>query len=327
MNNRLPEGFQIRPPVRADLENMLAVTHAYELAHYGETDFTLEDMNTLWDSPTFDMTEQVRLVFDPAGRLICAAYFREQVHVWYSVSLDILPGYEDARLRAYLMALGEEWARQDMLKAAAEVRIFLRAWVPARNAEVNAWFRENPDFTEVRRFWEMQIELNAAPPVPVWPERIVLRPFDIERDTRAVYEADDQIFRDHWGFLPNDYPTWRHWTVERADFDPSLWFVACAGDQIAGISLCKNGEKAWVDTLGVTRPWRGKGLGLALLHHSFGEFYRRGRVRAGLGVDSRNLTGATRLYERAGMHVAHESVTYEKELRAGVDLSVQTLAV
>ena len=33
-----------------------------------------------------------------------------------------------------------------------------------------------------------------------------------------------------------------------------------------------------------------------------------------LGVDSENPTGATRLYERVGMHVESEEVTYEKEL-------------
>ncbi len=327
MKDILPEGFQIRPPVKADLENMCAVARAYELAHYGESDFTLDDMRTLWDSPTFDMAEQARLVFDPAGRLICAAYFYERLHIHYSISLDVLPGHENSAIRDYLMALGEEWARQQMVKAPAEARIFVRDWLPAKNAEANAWFRDHPDFAEVRRFWEMQIEMRAAPPVAAWPEGVTLRPFVTERDARAVFEADDEFFRDHWGHLPQDYPTWRHWGVERADFDPSLWFIACAGEQVVGISLCKDGEKTWVDTLGVARSWRGRGLGLALLHHSFGELYRRGRFKVVLGVDSQNLTGATRLYERAGMHVTHESITYEKELRAGVDLSIQTLAV
>ena len=67
------------------------------------------------------------------------------------------------------------------------------------------------------------------------------------------------------------------------------------------------------------------GLGLALLHHAFGEFYRRGTYKVGLGVDSQNLTGATRLYERAGMHIARQYIGYEKELRTGVELSTQAI--
>ena len=35
-----------------------------------------------------------------------------------------------------------------------------------------------------------------------------------------------------------------------------------------------------------------------LLLHAFGELYRRGSYTIGLGVDSQNLTGATRLYEQ-----------------------------
>jgi hypothetical protein len=51
------------------------------------------------------------------------------------------------------------------------------------------------------------------------------------------------------------------------------------------------------------------------------------KLPQGLGVDSQNLTGATRLYERAGMHVALQHDTYEKELRPGVELSTQSIAV
>jgi mycothiol synthase len=43
-------------------------------------------------------------------------------------------------------------------------------------------------------------------------------------------------------------------------------------------------------------------------------FFERGQRRVGLGVDATNPTGATRLYERAGMRVAYESISFAKEL-------------
>ena len=73
---------------------------------------------------------------------------------------------------------------------------------------------------------------------------------------------------------------------------------------------------AWVHVLGVRRPWRRRGLGLALLLRVFAEFYARGERRAVLQVDSENETGATRLYERAGMSVARFSDLYEKPARS-----------
>ncbi|MBD0349195.1 MAG: GNAT family N-acetyltransferase, partial [Thermoleophilia bacterium] len=100
-------------------------------------------------------------------------------------------------------------------------------------------------------------------------------------------------------------------------FDPALWFIAYDGDEIAGFSLCRPRESGdpdmgWVSVLGVRRPWRRRGLALALLRHSFVELHRRGKKRVGLGVDAENTTGALRLYERAGMHVDRRWDTWEK---------------
>jgi ribosomal protein S18 acetylase RimI-like enzyme len=83
---------------------------------------------------------------------------------------------------------------------------------------------------------------------------------------------------------------------------------------------------AWVHSLGVKRPWRRQGIALAMLRHTFGEFYRRGIHKVGLGVDGQSLTGATRLYEKAGMHPVYEETLYEKELRPGVELATQSLS-
>jgi ribosomal protein S18 acetylase RimI-like enzyme len=66
--------------------------------------------------------------------------------------------------------------------------------------------------------------------------------------------------------------------------------------------------------LGVRRPWRGRGLGEALLRRSFAALHARGQRRIRLSVDAENPTGATRLYERAGMRVLRESATWERDL-------------
>jgi mycothiol synthase len=62
-----------------------------------------------------------------------------------------------------------------------------------------------------------------------------------------------------------------------------------------------------------------------LLQHSFGEFYKRGKRAAGLGVDAQNLTGALKLYEKAGMSVYRAYDTYEKTIREGREISVESL--
>jgi hypothetical protein len=91
----------------------------------------------------------------------------------------------------------------------------------------------------------------------------------------------DDAFRDHWGHVerPEEEGSKRfqHGVENDPDFDPSLWFLAMDGDEVAAVVLCqpKTGDDpnmGFVDVLAVRRPWRRKGPGLALLHLSFGEF-------------------------------------------------------
>ena len=114
---------------------------------------------------------------------------------------------------------------------------------------------------------------------------------------------------------------WRRNRFGDPEFDPTLWAIAWDGEEVAGFSLNRyRMGNGWIRTLGVRRPWRKRGLGEAILLHSFGEFYRRGKKTIGLGVDAQNPTGATRLYQKVGMYAASEFVTYEKELRPGRDV-------
>ncbi len=113
-------------------------------------------------------------------------------------------------------------------------------------------------------------------------------------------------------------------------YDPSLWFLAAAGDEIVGICLCRGygpeeRDAGFISSLGVKRPWRRQGIALALLQHAFGEYYRRGIYKVDLGVDAESLTGATELYLKAGMFVLRQYDMYEKELRPGREISVTSL--
>ena len=60
---------------------------------------------------------------------------------------------------------------------------------------------------------------------------------------------------------------------------------------------------------------------MALLQHAFAEFLGRERTTVALGVDAASETGATRLYEAAGMRVEQQYAVYEKELRPGTDVA------
>jgi mycothiol synthase len=168
----------------------------------------------------------------------------------------------------------------------------------------------------VRHFFEMKIDLSDEPTAPAWPDDVTVRTFSPE-DARTVFEADTEAFEDHWDSFHVTFEEWSEYFLGSSEFDPELWFLVEDGDQLAGYALCSNegGETMGaVNVLGVRRPWRRRGLGTALLLHAFHEFRRRGREQARLAVDAENLTGAVRLYERAGMHVARRFERFTKDV-------------
>ena len=128
--------------------------------------------------------------------------------------------------------------------------------------------------------------------------------------------ADMQAVMCH---APRDYQEWSHLYGTMRPFDPGLWLLAEDGGEPAGIAICEAGKEGdettgWVHVLAVRRPWRGRGLGTALLRWSFLALRGRGLEHAALGVDAENTTGAVRLYERAGMRVAHRFETWDRPL-------------
>ena len=173
---------------------------------------------------------------------------------------------------------------------------------------------ESRGFERARWFFEMEIDLDEDPPPPAWPEGLAVRTFE-PADARAVYDADLEAFEDHWEPLHVSFDEWREYFLSGSEFDPGLWFLAEEDGELAGMAMCKGGAgEGHVDVLAVRRPWRRRGLGSALLLHSFRELRRNGCARAALSVDGENLTGAVRLYEQAGMKVARREAIYLKDL-------------
>ena len=332
----LPEGFTVRGARLEDVEPALVLFNRWSHSVIGRNEITdAQALRTEWISPGFDPAEDIRLVFAPTGQM--AGYIEvwttssPPVHPWMWGRVD--PDYEDNGLGTWML----HWAEQRALRALKDVPEQLR-FAPRlgtyREAEKPKKLFDDFGYRHIRSSYHMLIEMDAPVPEAEFPEGITLRTYNPEKDAEAVYRAQNDSFRDHFGFVEEPFEEgvkrFRHfWESESSD--PTLLFLAMEGEEIAGINLCRpysfdDPDMGYVGTLGVRRPWRKRGLGLALLRHSFNEFYRRGKRKVGLGVDAQNLTGALRLYEGAGMHVHQAFDQYEKELRPGTEISTQSLS-
>ncbi len=324
----LPRGFVLRRPSMDDIEGILHLTNTCEIELEGRPETTMSNMKLWLQSPDFTLATDAWLVLSPEGKVIAFASVDHRQHARIFVGGDVHPDYRGRGIGTYLLQLNTERAHQHIVEAPADARVSMLSWLDERNSAARHLL-EKHDYKQIRSFWRMKIELQSAPPTPQWAEGITVRTLaDDPGLFRAVFEADEDAFKDHWGHTPTNFEEWEHWTRKREHYDPSLWFLAMAGNEIAAVSLCEDEKElgGWVQSLGVRRQWRRKGIGEALLYQSFGEFYKRGIHEVYLGVDASSLTGATRLYERVGMHIDRRSDTYEKEIRAGREISTQSVA-
>ncbi|HOT90870.1 MAG TPA: GNAT family N-acetyltransferase [Anaerolineae bacterium] len=328
------QNYLYRPACMEDAESVTELFNLCSLEDVSAAQFLVEDNLSWWQSPGFNLEADTHVVLTPDGTPIGYADIWDVApHVRLFGWARVHPDYRSNGIGTHLAQWLETRARESIPKAPEGTRVVLLQETLAHDEAAQALLREQ-GYRRVRYFFRMVIELDTPPPPPLLPEGITIRPFVRGQEERAVIEAQREAFKDHWGHVEQpfeeEFTRWMHWIDNDPDFDPSLWFIAVEGDRIVGMSLCspriaEDPDMGWIGTLGVLRPWRRQGVALALLHHSFGEFYRRGKRRVGLGVDADSLTGALNLYKKAGMHPVRQYANYEKELRPGIELSTQTL--
>jgi mycothiol synthase len=345
-------GFTVRAAKMADLDAVVDLVNAAALVDTGMMITNHEDKLIEWGLPQFNMETDTLLLLAADGQAAggqpvggqpvggqpvgFVELWDMKPHVRHILWGRVHPDHRGQGIGNYLIKWAESRARQSLDKTPPEARVSIHTSAVHQNREAHRLFRAR-GYSPSRHFFRMLIEMapEVPPPVPVWPEGVKVRPYVLGQDDRAVHRTLDEAFQDHWGYVAGGtFEEWFHWIEEDSTFDPAVCFLAVVGgasnEQVVGALMARpeweqDPGMAWIDEIGVLRPWRRQGIGLALLHQAFGEFHRRGRYKVGLGVDGDSLSGATRLYEKAGMHIFRQIDAYEKVLRPGVELSTQSL--
>jgi mycothiol synthase len=306
-----PPGYTVRPATWDDLDAVAKVLIEADLADLGEQDFSIEELKDDWRQPQLDMASDTWLV--TSGEEACAYTWvlgrnsHRDLDSWGVVH----PEHRGRGLGSFLLDVVERRAAEHQLLVEPPGQSTLLLHTLAVDTAARSLL-EGRGFELTRHFWRMDIELETAPAPPESVDGISIRAFRRDGDERPVYEAFEEAFAGHFGYVPRSFEDWSAVRLQEG-FDPNLWFVATEGQEVVGALAGRIMEgMGWVATLGVRKRWRGRGIGEALLRHSFAAFRRHGITKASLSVDARNETGAVALYERAGMHVALQYDTYEK---------------
>lgn len=302
MTSPLPDGFGARAVERDDAAAINELIVRADEAVMGWSDSTETDLLEWWR--LVELEHDSWVVENDSVAAYGVLYPHGDI-----ADLDgyVHPSATGKGLGRWLLERGMERGRERGLTK-------VQTWCLEQDAPARELFR-GLGFTEVRRYYRMLVELDEPPPAPRWPDGFRVDTFELA-DAHDFHGALNEAFEDEWNWVPKPFDRWYEHRVEASDFDPTVWWIVREGDEVAAVlrGEPKRFDAGWVGAIGVRKPWRKRGLGLALLYHAFGEFYRRGERKVALGVDAQNPTGATRLYERAGMQVAYAAVAFEKAL-------------
>ncbi|HIP72799.1 MAG TPA: GNAT family N-acetyltransferase [Anaerolineae bacterium] len=331
----LPDGFSLRPAEMADAMAVISVINTAGLKYTGSPEYDQETLLSHWQNPKLDLAYSTRVICAADGRIVAYADISDGiVPVQPYLFGRVHPDYENRGLGSALLDWGEQRARDVFTRLPEDVQVsLLTSTVDSNQAAQELMCSRG--MTHTHDFWNMNVSFTAEPAPPDWPPGITVTTFAQHPDLTALAEAHDNAFQDHWGYvrqpLADRLTRWQDNIASDPTHDPTLWFLAMDEDTLAGYCLCRSrayddAEMGYVKILGVTRPYRQRGLGLALLQHSFRQLYQRGQKGVSLGVDADSLTGATRLYEKAGMTVHRRYLEFSKLLRPGRDITTQSAA-
>jgi mycothiol synthase len=302
---RPPRPFEGRPATLADAAEVAALMNAFERAHLEEPDEMSASEVTDWWA-RLDPPRDTLLLRDSAGVLAAAGTLKEEGDEVLELDGFVHPERMGLGLGGFLL----DWLEAE---AARRDRPVVRTAALAADASAKALVA-GVGYVPVRHFYRMLIDLDEPPPDPAWPAGFAVSTF-APGEEAILHAVTEEAFADHWGHDPRSLDDWQRTVFSRDWWDPSLVYLVRSGEEVvaAEISALRFGM-GWIGTLGTRKRWRGRGLGRALLVTAFAELYRRGEPRIGLAVDAGNETGATQLYESAGMRVVSQADIYEKRV-------------
>ena len=319
----LPPGVSLRHlQAPDDYHAMNTVANAVRAAEGNEFYSTDEQFATYYDNMTdSDPAEDVAIV-EIDGRMVGygRASWREAVgglrvydvyplvdaadQAVFTALVDVLEA------RARTIAAGHP-AGEKMLQA------FVGATAPKRDALLLRAGYEPVRFS----YLMIRPSLDDLPDAPL-PPGLEIR--EVQPDhLPLIWAADQEAFRDHWGFTPATDADYDQFLNDPVTNDTSLWRVAWDGDEVAGqvrsyIGAEENERfgrrRAYTENISVRRPWRRRGLARALIAASFPLLRARGMTEAALSVDAENTSGALRVYEACGFKPVSRSTRYRKPL-------------
>ena len=237
----------------------------------------------------------------------------------YSLFVNILPDWRNQDIEGAMIKWCE--ARLNVISQSHpnDSKRFFQTYSSAEKPDFNN-ILDSQGYTANRFFIEMSRSLENIPEGEL-PEGIDGRPV-MEEDTHKIWEASNEAFRDHWGFVEPEEKDYVSYKGSKY-FQPELWQVAWDGDEVVSSVMnyiehdynkTYQRKRGWTENISTHREWRRRGIARALIIRSMHMHKAKGMTEVALGVDTKNPSGALKLYQSLGYKKDKTNITYRKPM-------------
>lgn len=328
-----PSPFKLRPFELSDAEA------AVQLLNAGRTTTSrravIDQVGRIRLSRYVPADAQSVVVTNAQNEIVAYAYLanREQAII-FEVGGTVHPHYRGQGLGRMIVDWAQKNAQSLAVHAPSGVKTVLQTNLFEDEHEAIQLFAAS-DYTKVREWLHLEIELQLPPPLPTLPGGMIVREMDLKNDWDIVGPVMDEAFANHWGTItlpPSDSEAEEE--EESADDEaedesysnaPGFCFILMDDDIVAGAVLCnarlvERSDTGRVGSLFVRPAYQRQGIGRTLMLAAFNAFWQHGIRRIITDTDADSFSQTPRFYAGLGMAPYRREFLYEKEIRPGKEV-------
>ena len=279
---------------------------------------TMEDVEIREKNPIFDVKGMfiAELNREPVGRVNAFVDKMREDKKGFIDDLGVIPRFRRK-------GIGRELTKRALQSLKERGMETAETWTREDRPVCKRLF-ESMGFELIRVFSTMKQNLDSLPSNIGEHKGIKIRPMKGNMDDiKLLNWIINETFKEHFDFRPETVEETRHWVENRPWCDIAEYFFGYLDKRLVGhvgvgidskFIEYQGIKRGWINTIGVLKDLRRKGIGTSLILHGMKSLKSKGMIEAAIGVDDSNPTKAIELYKKVGFKVIHKDLTYLKRM-------------